>query len=362
MHAAIALALGMAAAAAQTSLYDQAQAALARHETARAIALFEAAARKGNAAAAYNLGRIYSQGEGAPVNPQAAIHWFRAAAGEGNPGAAYQLGLAFQTGRGVTQSAVEAAHWLRKAADQGYVDAEARLGALYARGEGVPQDRSEAARWYAAAASHGDAGARLDLALIDAEGRPPPATAASAPGQAAFSQSMNRVFGAGRWRETGGYRSQARENQLRAEGALTVRPGQVSRHSLGTPASPGAYDIVVAGLSPSEAAFRIRKSGVAFHRLFPEGAHGTQGAHLHVEPFLAKLRDAIWRRDGQAVARAAPTRMASPANDRAEALSLLRSAATRGDVCAQGALEKGMGDGEAAARNYLSLQTAGRCG
>jgi hypothetical protein len=95
---------------------------------------------------------------------------------------------------------------------------------------------------------------------------------------------MDSVFGSGKWRETSGYRTMAAENKLRAEGALTVPPGTVSRHSMGTPDAPDAYDIVVAGLTPDQAAVRLRHSGVAFRRLFPEGAHGNQGPHLHVEP------------------------------------------------------------------------------
>lgn len=95
---------------------------------------------------------------------------------------------------------------------------------------------------------------------------------------------MNSVFGAGTWRETGGYRTPERENQLRAEGALTVPEGSLSRHSIGQPDAPGAYDVVVAGLTPSQAAERLRMAGVSFRTLLPEGAHGTQGPHLHLEP------------------------------------------------------------------------------
>ncbi|MDB5465066.1 MAG: hypothetical protein JWP23_3455, partial [Phenylobacterium sp.] len=38
-------------------------------------------------------------------------------------------------------------------------------------------------------------------------------------GRAHFSLVMDSVFGAGRWRETGGYRTPERENELRAQGA-----------------------------------------------------------------------------------------------------------------------------------------------
>lgn len=364
---AITIGLFAFAATARAGPYEDAQSALAKGDTATALRLFQTAAGQGSVAAAFNLGRIFSLGTGVPADPNKGVMWFRKAANEGNPGAQYNLGLAYQEGHGVRRDIGEAAKWYRKAADQDYADAQARLGALYARGQGVGQDFDEAARWYRSAASHGDARATLDLAMIEAEG-PRPAVIGSAASQSEFNMRMNEVFGAGRWRETGGYRTQARENQLRAEGALTVKPGAISRHSMGTRDAPGAYDIVVAGLSPGQAAVKIEKSGIAFHRLFPEGGHGTQGAHLHVEPFLAQLREAIWRKNvpGQPklveTAAKAGEPDSTPARDKAEALSLLKSAAARGDSCAQRALGKNAVDGEASARAYLALQKSGSCG
>lgn len=102
---------------------------------------------------------------------------------------------------------------------------------------------------------------------------------------ARFGAIMDKVFGPGAWRMTGGYRTQARENQLRAQGALTVRPGGVSRHSLGHPGAPGAFDLVVNGMSPFAAAQRLQAAGAPFARYQPKGTHGTQGPHLHLEPY-----------------------------------------------------------------------------
>lgn len=102
--------------------------------------------------------------------------------------------------------------------------------------------------------------------------------------EARFSSIMDTVFGRGAWRMTGGYRTPAREDQLRAQGAMTVRPGGLSRHSLGRPGAPGAFDLVVDGMSPGEAAERLRRAGAPFARYQPKGAHGSQGPHLHLEP------------------------------------------------------------------------------
>ena len=98
-----------------------------------------------------------------------------------------------------------------------------------------------------------------------------------------FRSAMDRVFGPNGWRETSGYRSRARENQLRMEGAGTVPAGRLSRHSLGTPEAPGAYDAVVDGLPQARAAAVLRASGQGFSRVVAERAYGPQGPHLHIE-------------------------------------------------------------------------------
>lgn len=117
------------------------------------------------------------------------------------------------------------------------------------------------------------------------------ALAQESPG-ARFGTIMDSAFGPGAWRMTGGYRSPERENELRAQGALTVPPGVLSRHSTGRPGAPGAYDLVVNGLSPAAAAARLRQANAPFRRYFAEGAHGTQGAHLHLEPHALDLSGA----------------------------------------------------------------------
>jgi hypothetical protein len=100
---------------------------------------------------------------------------------------------------------------------------------------------------------------------------------------------MDRVFGAGRWRETSGYRTLAQENELRKQGAGTVPLGERSHHSMGRPDAPGAYDIVVEGMAPQLAAAKLKRSGEPVARVVAEGSHGPQGPHLHVEPILTRV-------------------------------------------------------------------------
>ena len=111
---------------------------------------------------------------------------------------------------------------------------------------------------------------------------PKPVAATQATG-GDFSATMDRVFGPGRWRQTSGFRTQAQENALRRQGAGTVAVGHTSRHSVGGPEAPGAYDAVVAHLSPAQAAAKLQREGGGAFRVLAERAHGLQGPHLHVE-------------------------------------------------------------------------------
>ena len=110
----------------------------------------------------------------------------------------------------------------------------------------------------------------------------PAVRSAPAPSET-FRGAMDRVFGPGGWRQTSGWRSRAREDALRRQGAGTVPAGRRSSHSLGGPAAPGAYDAVVPGMSQTAAAALLRRSGQRFPRVLAEPAHGPEGPHLHVE-------------------------------------------------------------------------------
>jgi hypothetical protein len=105
--------------------------------------------------------------------------------------------------------------------------------------------------------------------------------------------ALDGVLGPGTWRETSGYRSQAHEDELRRQGAGTVPVGVVSRHSTGTRDAPGAYDIVVRGMTQQRAASLLRSSNAGFSRVVSENAHGLQGPHLHLE--VASGSDALRR-------------------------------------------------------------------
>jgi TPR repeat protein len=158
---------------------------------------------------------------------------------------------------------------------------------------------------------------------------------------------MDQVFGAGTWRLTGGYRTPERENELRAQGAMTVPAGVLSHHSMGGPGAPGAYDVVVAGVSPSAAAARLRSAGAPFRLLLAEGAHGTQGAHVHVEPGAVGARAAGLGPPAVRWTVSDPT----PAE---QALIALHDRSARGDAEAQLRLGRLYAEGRGAPRDLVA--------
>ena len=307
--------------AGQAAPYDDAIAASSQHDFATARNLFAEAAQAGDARAQYNLGRMWLDGEGGPRDYAQALIWSEKAADRGIPAAQYNLGRMYEDGLGVRRDAQRAAAWYEKAAARGFDSAQVRLGEMLASGRGLPADPKRAAELYSVAAEQGDGSARLNLATLLMKydlglGDVTP--------HARFTALMDSVFGPSAWRETGGFRTAKRENELRALGALTVAQGATSAHSIGKPEAPGAYDLVVNGLSPEQAARKLRASKAPLKVIFAEAAHGSEGPHLHVEPISINLETAP---GGQA--------MAVDALQVEQAANWLRSAAAEGNAGAQ---------------------------
>jgi localization factor PodJL len=94
----------------------------------------------------------------------------RAAALRGDASAAYEVGVRFAEGKGVPQNLDEAAKWYDRAAQAGIIPAIFRLGTLYEKGMGVKKDVDTARRYYVQAAERGNAKAMHNLAVLDADG------------------------------------------------------------------------------------------------------------------------------------------------------------------------------------------------
>jgi TPR repeat protein len=141
------------------------------------------AADQGNADAQYNLGTMYSEGNGVAKNALEAGRWYRkaaeqghekaktetrvindvnkfetalAAAEQGDAKAQYDLGYMYDRGNSVvSRNHDEAREWYLKAARQGEVQAQFQLGFNYNYGRGVSQNIIEALKWYRLAADQG---------------------------------------------------------------------------------------------------------------------------------------------------------------------------------------------------------------
>jgi TPR repeat protein len=315
-HALLAGMVLFAPLAGRAAPYEDGIVALRQHEFAKARDLFTQAAEAGDATAQSDLGRMYLVGEGGPQDYAQALKWSKAAAEAGIPAAQYNLGRIYDEALGVGRDLQAAGRWYRRAADKGFSSALVALGDMYAAGRGAPPDPKRAAELYGVAAGQGDPRAAHALEVLSREqdlglgGLTP---------RARFTALMDSVFGPKAWRQTGGFRTARRENELRAQGALTVPVGAVSAHSRGNAEAPGAYDLVVKGLSPEQAARKLRASKAPLKVIFPEAAHGSQGPHLHVEPVSASFH-------------ATPLRPAEPADPAKveDAARWLRAAATRG--------------------------------
>ncbi|MGV7214125.1 hypothetical protein [Bradyrhizobium sp. UFLA05-112] len=157
--------------------------------------VLRAAAMKGDATAAYEIGLRFAEGKGVAANYEEAVKWYDRAAQAGVVPATFRLGTLYEKGLGVkkdadiarryyTQAAergnAKAMHnlavldadgggrgpnyksaslWFRKAADRGVADSQYNLGILYARGIGVEQNLAESYKWFSLAAAQGDADA-----------------------------------------------------------------------------------------------------------------------------------------------------------------------------------------------------------
>jgi uncharacterized protein len=130
----------------------------------------KAAAEKGVAAAQYNLGVMYENGDGVAKNQAEAAKWYEKAAGQGFGMAQYNLAVMYSEGRGVARSDDTAAKWCQKAAEQGIARAEVWLGDCYDQGRGVGKDQAKAVTWYQRAAGKNDPTGISNLAFAYAKG------------------------------------------------------------------------------------------------------------------------------------------------------------------------------------------------
>ncbi|WP_232008905.1 tetratricopeptide repeat protein [Geobacter sulfurreducens] len=142
-------------------------------KAANGYAATQAAARRGDAKAAFRLALMHLDGNGAPRKPAEAARYMKMAAERGHVRAQYYLGTFYHEGTGVKRDSAAAARWIGKAAAGGDAEAQYAYGMVLLSGDGVPVDKVRAIEWLGKASRQGNEGARDVLQeLVAFQGRP----------------------------------------------------------------------------------------------------------------------------------------------------------------------------------------------
>jgi TPR repeat protein len=137
------------------------------------IDLFRRAADAGIADASYQLGRLYSQGLGIPVDPAAALENFMRAADLGHIAACTCCGDMLYSGNGCSPNPKLAYEYYFAAAKSGDSFAMNALGLMHEEGVGVQRNWRTARMWYSKGADAGCPDAAYNGALLAERGEDP---------------------------------------------------------------------------------------------------------------------------------------------------------------------------------------------
>jgi localization factor PodJL len=118
---------------------------------------YDRAAQAGVVPAIFRLGTFYEKGISVKKDVDIARRYYLQAAERGNAKAMHNLAVLDADGGGKGANYKNASQWFRKAADRGVADSQFNLGILYARGIGVDQNLAESFKWFSLAAAQGDA-------------------------------------------------------------------------------------------------------------------------------------------------------------------------------------------------------------
>lgn len=121
---------------------------------------YRLAAERGHGPAQYRLGNFYEKGHGMARNIDEAMVWYRLAAKQGNALAMHNLAVVTAMGTNNAKADLNtAAGWFEKAAELGIKDSQVNLGILYTKGLGVEKDLVAAYKWFGVASQAGDSDA-----------------------------------------------------------------------------------------------------------------------------------------------------------------------------------------------------------
>ncbi|MGQ3892406.1 tetratricopeptide repeat protein [Legionella sp. CNM-4043-24] len=136
----------------------------------KAMILFEKSAQQGHARSMTQLAGLYFKGQDGKRDDQQALYWYKKAASLGESGALYQLGLFSETGVIIPLNFPDALSFYQQSADHGNDKAKLALARMYQYGHGTTKDYQHAVDIYKELASRNNAYAQYQLAVIYIEG------------------------------------------------------------------------------------------------------------------------------------------------------------------------------------------------
>lgn len=121
------------------------------------VEMLIAKAQSGDAAAQFQLVKVFEKGIGTPKDQEKAKYWLYKAAENGHPEAQYWAGYNYEHGQGVTADLSKALQWFEKSANQGYAPSQFMAGMLYQMGPVIggnlqQQNPEKSIYWYNLAA------------------------------------------------------------------------------------------------------------------------------------------------------------------------------------------------------------------
>lgn len=137
-----------------------------RRDVEKAKAMYEQAAKSGNAEAMFLRGKLAVE-----AREKGANRWIAHAAEAGHPEAMHYLGQMYNVGLNVDQSYDQALAWNTKAANAGSVGAMVDLAQMYYDGTGVRKDPAQALPWFEKAAKAGNVNAMFTLGVMYQKGQ-----------------------------------------------------------------------------------------------------------------------------------------------------------------------------------------------
>ena len=126
-------------------------------DKAKGVEWLNRAIKDGSTKALFDLGAMYVYGSGVPKDLARGMKLCRQAAVQGSPEGLFHMGIRTMNGDdGVQQDQIEGERLLHLAADNGDRDAPQVLGQIYLHGYGVDKDPAAARKWFQMGVERGD--------------------------------------------------------------------------------------------------------------------------------------------------------------------------------------------------------------